>query len=163
MQLLEFANNIFTQECVETWGQSLETLSWQEKVYLLDWATLYLGDAELELSTEAEEFAAELEESEECDILQACASLSNTIHNFRGQELNDRAWVLHCGFKQVAEDFDFNSFPNGEGLDEALGAIEQEVIGQSELAETIRGITQIMHEQYVTEIHGDIESYNPAI
>ena len=103
MQLLDFANNSFTQECVETWGKSLEALTWQEKVYFLDWATLYLGNADLELSTEAEEYAVKLEESEECDVLQACASLSNTIHNFRGQELNDRAWVLHCGFKKAVE------------------------------------------------------------
>ena len=166
-----YTNNLFTDKCIQVWGGSLESLSWNEKLWLLGDVVSALVDPSEELSDEAIEAAEAIKSQNELDsiiLVRALADLlDDSVCNYlrdylvndwvedaveclgsRLQQLtiNEHSWVL---YKLIYNLVDGQDLLHKDELDECSKWLKSGgLTDQEELIKTARAIAELIQEQY---------------
>lgn len=166
-----YTNNYLTEACIETWGASLESLSWNEKLWLLGDVVAAIGNPEEELSDECCEASEAIKgqgEEEGIILVRALTDLLDDSVNKHLQDylVNDwvedaveclgsrlqqlsvceHAWVIYSLIYDLVEGQDL---PHFDELDECAKWLENGFLAdEKELIKTARAIAELIQEQY---------------
>ena len=169
--LSAYTENSLTAACIETWGEQLEALNWNEKLWLLRDIISALGNPNKPLSDAACEAAEEItgiEINEKvamlralCDLMDdsVCDPLVAYIDNDWAIEagivwgdrlgdlrLNDHAWITYSLISSLV---DGRNLPRKEELEECSAWLENGGLNDcQELIWVARALGEIILEQY---------------